>query len=63
MTIRHAYQEPLVGDVIVKGCRDCGEPFELDASAQRFFNTRGLMLPNRCTECRRARRQQRDAEK
>ena len=34
-----------------KICVDCGRPFELSTSRQRWFRERGLELPKRCDTC------------
>jgi CxxC-x17-CxxC domain-containing protein len=41
-------------------CRDCGQQFTFTAGEQEFYQSRGLTNePGRCSECRRARKQQR----
>jgi CxxC-x17-CxxC domain-containing protein len=38
-------------------CTDCGAPFTFSAGEQQFFATKGFQnKPNRCPECRSARR-------
>jgi hypothetical protein len=41
---------------VVKRCRDCGRPFSVSLSEQRYFESKGLQPPKRCTDCRRDRR-------
>jgi len=41
-------------------CRDCGQEFTFTAGEQEFYQARGLQNePNRCPECRAAKRQSR----
>ncbi len=41
-------------------CRDCGQEFTFTAGEQEFYLSRGLQNePSRCTECRSARRRER----
>ncbi len=42
-------------------CRDCGNEFVFSAGEQEFYATRGFSEPTRCSECRAARKAQRDA--
>ena len=37
-------------------CRDCGKSLVLEEGEKRFFISKGLDLPKRCKNCRRARR-------
>lgn len=43
-------------------CRDCGQPFTFTAGEQAFYQERGFSEPQRCTECRAARKTQRAAD-
>lgn len=40
-------------------CRDCGRVFTFTASEQAFYQERGFTEPQRCPECRAARKAQR----
>lgn len=42
-------------------CRDCGQEFTFTAGEQDFYTQRGFSDPQRCPECRAARKQQRNA--
>jgi len=42
-------------------CRDCGQEFTFTAGEQDFYTQRGFSDPQRCPECRSARKQQRNA--
>ncbi len=48
--------------VVQDTCKQCGEPFSLTRAAVDFFGDRRLEIPKRCLECRRKRREQREAE-
>ena len=41
-------------------CQDCGNEFVFTEGEQEFYNEKGFQEPKRCTDCRRARKQQRD---
>jgi CxxC-x17-CxxC domain-containing protein len=41
-------------------CRDCGTSFVFTASEQAFYAERGFTDPQRCPECRAARKAQRN---
>ncbi|GAA0746929.1 zinc-ribbon domain-containing protein [Clostridium oceanicum] len=41
-------------------CQDCGNEFVFTEGEQEFYNEKGFQEPKRCTECRRARKQQRE---
>jgi hypothetical protein len=38
-------------------CRDCHQPFVLAATEIEFFMARKLVLPSRCVDCRRLRKE------
>ncbi len=42
-------------------CRDCGQAFTFTAGEQAFYQERGFSEPQRCPNCRAARKQQRNA--
>jgi CxxC-x17-CxxC domain-containing protein len=42
-------------------CRDCGQEFTFTAGEQDFYTQRGFSDPQRCPECRAARKQQRNS--
>lgn len=42
-------------------CRDCGNQFVFTAGEQDFYASRGFSEPQRCPECRNARKQQRNS--
>lgn len=42
-------------------CRDCGQEFTFTAGEQDFYTQRGFSDPQRCPECRNARKQQRNS--
>lgn len=46
-------------------CISCGKIFVLEPGEIQFYESKGLALPKRCAECRRARKlqAQNDAEK
>lgn len=39
-------------------CSDCGKTFTLEAGEIHFYESKGLALPKRCAECRKARKLQ-----
>lgn len=41
---------------VQKTCRDCGKPFEITRAERVFFESRGLALPKRCVDCRKAKK-------
>lgn len=41
---------------IQKICRDCGKPFGITRAERIFFESRGLELPKRCPDCRKAKK-------
>jgi CxxC-x17-CxxC domain-containing protein len=41
-------------------CRDCGQTFTFSSGEQDFYASRGFSEPSRCTDCRAARKAQRD---
>lgn len=41
-------------------CRDCGQEFTFTAGEQDFYTQRGFSEPQRCPECRQARKTQRN---
>ena len=42
-------------------CRDCGQEFTFTAGEQAFYQERGFSEPQRCPDCRAARKAQRSA--
>lgn len=38
-------------------CTDCGKPFSISVSEQKFFQEKKFDLPKRCKPCRQIRRQ------
>ncbi len=46
---------PLSG-AMSRTCRDCGRSFRFTVEEQRWYAGRGLKYPNRCPDCRRARK-------
>lgn len=42
---------------LVRTCRECGAEFQLSATEQEWFISRGLFLPSRCEPCRHTARQ------
>lgn len=40
-------------------CRDCGQEFTFTAGEQDFYTSRGFSEPQRCSDCRAARKTQR----
>lgn len=42
-------------------CRDCGQEFTFTAGEQDFYTQRGFSDPQRCPQCRAARKTQRNA--
>lgn len=40
-------------------CRDCGQQFTFTAGEQEFYTQRGFSEPQRCSDCRAARKTQR----
>lgn len=42
-------------------CRDCGQAFTFTAGEQAFYQERGFSEPQRCPDCRAARKAQRNA--
>ena len=41
-------------------CRDCGQAFVFSSGEQSFYASRGFSEPTRCSDCRAARKAQRD---
>jgi DNA replicative helicase MCM subunit Mcm2 (Cdc46/Mcm family) len=39
-------------------CKDCGNDFTLTSGEQEFYASKGFSEPQRCGECRRARKMQ-----
>lgn len=46
-------------DKIVKKCKDCGETFEMEQKEMDWYRNRDWVLPERCLDCRRKRREYR----
>lgn len=41
---------------IKRNCVDCGKEYLVTISEQNFYESKGLALPKRCAECRKARK-------
>jgi hypothetical protein len=41
---------------ITTACRDCGDPFDVEAGERAFMERKGFPLPRRCSACRTARK-------
>lgn len=41
---------------IVSACKECGKEFQLSPEEQRYFDSKGFVLPKRCKECREVRK-------
>lgn len=41
---------------IKRNCLDCGKEYSITVSEQDFYESKGLALPKRCAECRKARK-------
>lgn len=41
-------------------CKDCGNPFVWTEGEQDFYKQKGFQQPLRCTDCRRAKKEQRN---
>lgn len=48
------YTLPLTDKTIT--CVDCGEQFTFNTGEQAFYLSKGLSIPKRCSDCRKARR-------
>jgi hypothetical protein len=48
---------------ISRKCKDCGKPFAIAPSEQRFYQKNNLALPARCKSCRDARKAAKEAGK
>lgn len=46
--------------MIKQKCRQCGKDFELSDSEIKFYKDKGLSLPKRCEECRKANRAEKE---
>ncbi len=44
-------------------CRDCGKTFMFTAGEQEFYASRNLSAPQRCKDCRNARKSERFADR
>ena len=44
-------------------CRDCGQPFTFTDGEQEFYASKNLSAPQRCKDCRNARKSQRMTER
>jgi len=44
-------------------CKECGKEFDFTASEQEFYQEKGLYEPKRCSDCRKAKRQERFSDK
>lgn len=45
---------------IQSDCAECGQEFVLTEGERRFFKSKALAQPRRCSPCRAARRQERE---
>lgn len=43
-------------------CRDCGAGFVITVGEAAWYESHGLVLPTRCADCRKRRKEQRRAE-
>ena len=41
---------------------ECGKAFELTESEEKFFTDKELFIPKRCPDCRKKRREEKQAE-
>lgn len=41
---------------IKRNCISCGKEYSVTISEQNFYESKGLALPKRCAECRKARK-------
>lgn len=41
---------------LVLTCKECGNEFTITVSEQEFYESKGLALPKRCHDCRKARK-------
>ena len=41
---------------LIKKCKDCGESFTITETNKKWFEDRGLHLPERCEDCRKKRK-------
>lgn len=46
--------------VISTLCKDCGKQFEISINEQKRFKSLGFLLPKRCKNCRRVRKQEKE---
>lgn len=44
-------------------CKDCGAEFTFTAREQEFFKEKGFSEPQRCPECRRRKKEQRQGNR
>jgi N-acetylglutamate synthase-like GNAT family acetyltransferase len=44
-------------------CKDCEKEFVFTEGEQEFYKERGFDEPKRCSECRKARKQQRNQDR
>ncbi len=42
---------------IQSACKDCGEDFVISVEEQKYFASIGLVLPKRCKDCRKRRKE------
>lgn len=42
-------------------CKDCGKDFVITSEEQKYFRSKGYVLPKRCLECRKIRKEARSA--
>lgn len=40
-------------------CKDCGKTYEMTPTELRWYEEKNLIVPKRCPECRKARKQAR----
>lgn len=46
--------------IITKTCKDCGVTFDVTPKEQEWYKTKHFQIPERCPQCRKARRQQKN---
>lgn len=49
-----------VMNYVTKTCKDCGVSFDITAEEQEWYKQKNFPLPERCPNCRRIRRRNRN---
>lgn len=49
-------------NTIILNCKDCGKQFEISPNEQKYYKLNNLELPKRCSECRKRRKEAKQAE-